>query len=98
MKINLRNKDFWISWNYKLDPKTFCHIRYGDEVVGMAEVTRHPKDKHVKEIARKESLARAMKDAGFDKQEREEVWSQYFSRNDQHMEDQLIQLLKLVNA
>ena len=96
MKVHLRNKDFWISWNYKQDPITFCHIRYGDEVVGMAEVTRHPKDKHVKEIARKESLARAMKDAGFDKQERETVWLQYFSRNDEQMERQLVELLKQI--
>lgn len=96
MKVHLRNKDFWISWNYKQDPITFCHIRCGDEVVGMAEVTRHPKDKHVKEIARKESLARAMKNAGFDKQEREEVWIQYFSRNDEQMERQLVELLKQI--
>lgn len=96
MKISLRNKDFWISWNYKQDPKTVCHIRYGDEVVGKAEITRHPKDKHVKEIARKESLARAMKNAGFDKQERETVWLQYFSRNDEQMERQLVELLKQI--
>lgn len=96
MKVHLRNKDFWICWNYKQNPKTICHIRYEEEVVGMAEVTRHPKDKHVKEIARKESLARAMKNAGFDKQERETVWLQYFSRNDEQMERQLAELLKQI--
>lgn len=89
MKIHLRNEDFWICWNYKLNPKTFCHIRSeSNEIVGMAEITRHPKDKHVKETARKESLARAMKNAGFSKEERESIWLQYFSRADAYHEQQ----------
>lgn len=96
MKVHLRNKDFWVHWDYQHFPKTYCYVRADEETQVIGEATKAPEDKHVKEIARKISLASALKRAGFSKEERKEVWIQYFSRNDAQMEHQLVELLKQI--
>lgn len=96
MRVHLRNKDFWIYWNYQHFPKTYCYIKSEEQTEAIGEATKDPRDKHVKETARKISLASALKRAGFSKEEREMVWLQYFSRNDEQMERQLAELLKQI--
>lgn len=96
MKVKLNDKELWIYWEYRL-PNTLCYINFEEhDITTIGVATKDPRDKHVKEIARKISLANALKKANFSKEDRETVWLQYFSRNDAQMERQLAELLKQI--
>lgn len=82
---------YGVSWHHLQDKDvryTSCNIVWLEEgkpfaectIVGVGHAQCHVKDKFVKETGRKISLARALEEGGFDKDEREVFWNYYHAR------------------
>lgn len=86
MRVWVRNTAFHIVWFYEpvfggYGADTICRIKAGvdgPECTGAAVLA--PTDQFRKETGRKISLARALKIAGFTKDERTTVWAAYHGR------------------
>jgi hypothetical protein len=87
MKITIYpNLTIYVRWQHHrdgalVDPGTTCVIKqHEDEILGFGYAKKHPTDAFDKEKGRKLSLARALKNALLNKEEREIVWVEYFAR------------------
>lgn len=87
MKFKLKNTDYRIRFMYldqritmaKIEPVRYDSIETTPVGVGVA--VRNPSDRHVKEIARKICLERAVNSIALNRQERSVVWNAYWNRN-----------------
>lgn len=89
MKVKINDKNYHIGWQYSdkdaknIPLSTTCFIRNENkEVVSEETVKRFYKDAFDKEIARKESLKKAINAIIPDDDVRAIVWKAYFERNE----------------
>ena len=67
-----------IRWQYgSHNIGTVCVIKKDDDFVSMGMAERNAKDMHNKGVARKISMARALKNANLPKEERKVIWEIY---------------------
>jgi len=80
MKVEIKEKNYFINWKHLTDGNnkgTICSIILGDLVIAEGKTKLSLKDIFDKKIGRKLSLKRALKDGGFSREERKKVWRSY---------------------
>ena len=81
MKTTIANVDYYISFEHVISKGTNCTItKAGFIPFSSGETFLSVKDKYDKEVGRKLSLARALKNTNFTKEQRKQVWNTYMAR------------------
>ncbi len=84
MKVILNNIEYWVYWQYCENTSgkfTLCNIETrGFNLFATGTTKLSPKDKFVKEVGRKTSLERALKQVFPEKADREVFWKAYLNR------------------
>lgn len=77
--------NYEVEWNYYASETgivdTICKIIDLDDVPRFGYATCSPADKFIKDIGRKLSLTRALKNMNLDKNERTQIWKDYFRKH-----------------
>lgn len=77
---NVRGREYRIGFRHEVPVETQCFVRVGEELVAAGYASCAPCDNFSRVKGRKISMSRAMLNAGFTKEERSQVWQEYFKK------------------
>ena len=91
MKVEIQNRDLRVRWQYDLPDghgynKVLCFIESKpsdglEPIQQFASIKRYFKDVHNKEVARRSSLKKVLREHGYEKADRKVFWEAYLQRN-----------------